>query len=67
GAIGVAGRLLTGRAESGTVSTTTLGGPPAWTESRMLFAGAPASVLDATGTTTTTALGLDAHLHTATP
>ncbi|KIF03952.1 hypothetical protein PL81_21380 [Streptomyces sp. RSD-27] len=67
GAIGVAGRLLTGRADAGTVSTSTLGGPPAWTESRMLYAGAPSAVLDSTGTTTTAALGLDAHLHTATP
>ncbi|MEV6951267.1 PIG-L family deacetylase [Streptomyces sp. NPDC051183] len=63
GAVGVAGRLLSGRADSGTVSTTGLGGPPAWTESRMLFAGAPAGVQEADGATTTAVLGLDAELH----
>ncbi|MCX5196947.1 PIG-L family deacetylase [Streptomyces sp. NBC_00249] len=65
GAVGVAGRLLTGRADTGTVSTTTLGGPPAWAESRLLYAGAPSSVLEPTATTTA-ALGLDAQLHTTT-
>ncbi|MFE0582706.1 PIG-L family deacetylase [Streptomyces sp. NPDC058874] len=68
GAIGAAGRHVAGRAHSGTVSTSGLGGPPAWAESRMLFAGAPAAVREQGGTTTTTVLGLDAELHTfATP
>ncbi|MFB7178321.1 PIG-L family deacetylase [Streptomyces sp. NPDC056257] len=66
GAVGAAGRLVAGRAESGTIGTTGLGGPPAWTESRMLFAGAPSAVLEPTGTTTTAVLGLDAELHTTT-
>ncbi|MER5728620.1 PIG-L family deacetylase [Streptomyces sp. NPDC002138] len=66
GAVSVAGRLLTGRADTGTISTTGLGGAPAWTESQMLYAGAPASVLDAAGATTTTVLGLDAELHVTT-
>ncbi|MGW0394518.1 PIG-L family deacetylase [Streptomyces sp. NPDC003042] len=66
GAVGVAGRLLTGRADTGTISTTTLGGPPAWTESRMLYAGAPSAVQEPTGATTTAVLGLDAQLHTTT-
>ncbi|MFD3721334.1 PIG-L family deacetylase [Streptomyces sp. NPDC058674] len=68
GAVGVAGRSIAGRAGTGTVGTSTLGGPPAWTESRMLFAGAPAALLEPTGTTTTAVLGLDAALHlTTTP
>ncbi|MFE6910723.1 PIG-L family deacetylase [Streptomyces erythrochromogenes] len=66
GAVGAAGRHVAGRADSGTVSTSGLGGPPAWAESRMLFAGAPAAVLEAGGTTTTAVLGLDAELHTFT-
>ncbi|MFD5618049.1 PIG-L family deacetylase [Streptomyces yangpuensis] len=66
GAVGAAGRHVAGRADSGTVSTSGLGGPPAWAESRMLFAGAPAAVLEPDGTTTTTVLGLDAELHTFT-
>ncbi|WP_405425298.1 PIG-L family deacetylase [Streptomyces erythrochromogenes] len=66
GAVGAAGRHVAGRADSGTVSTSGLGGPPAWAESRMLFAGAPAAVLEPGGTTTTTVLGLDAELHTFT-
>ncbi|WP_326591162.1 PIG-L family deacetylase [Streptomyces sp. NBC_01294] len=66
GAVGAAGRLVAGRADSGTISTTTLGGPPAWAESRMLFAGAPSAVLEPTGTITTAVLGLDAELHTST-
>ncbi|MEW2139267.1 PIG-L family deacetylase [Streptomyces sp. NPDC005409] len=66
GAVGAAGRVVAGRADSGTISTTGLGGPPAWAESRMLFAGAPAAVLEPTGTTTTAVLGLDAELHTST-
>ncbi|MDJ0382980.1 PIG-L family deacetylase [Streptomyces sp. G-G2] len=66
GAVSVAGRLLTGRADTGTISTTGLGGAPAWTESQMLYAGAPASVLDAAGATTTVVLGLDAELHATT-
>ncbi|MFF9981930.1 PIG-L family deacetylase [Streptomyces erythrochromogenes] len=66
GAVGAAGRHVAGRADTGTVSTSGLGGPPAWAESRMLFAGAPAAVLEPGGTTTTTVLGLDAELHTFT-
>ncbi|MFG2980234.1 PIG-L family deacetylase [Streptomyces sp. NPDC048258] len=67
GAVGVAGRLISGRADSGTISTTGLGGPPAWTESAMLYAGAPAAVLELSGATTAV-LGLDAQLHiTSTP
>lgn len=66
GAVGAAGRVVAGRADSGTISTTGLGGPPAWAESRMLFSGAPAAVLETTGTTTTAVLGLDAELHTTT-
>ncbi|MFG2390341.1 PIG-L family deacetylase [Streptomyces lavendulae] len=66
GAVAAAGRVLTGRADTGAVATAALGGPPAWTESRMLYAGAPAAVLGPAGTTTTAVLGLDALLHTAT-
>ncbi|MET9883802.1 PIG-L family deacetylase [Streptomyces sp. NPDC006430] len=66
GAVGVAGRFLSGRADTGTVSTTGLGGPPAWKESKMLYAGAPAGVLEQAGATTTAVLGLDAQLHIAT-
>ncbi|MEV7520713.1 PIG-L family deacetylase [Streptomyces sp. NPDC091371] len=67
GAVGVAGRLVSGRADTGTISTTGLGGPPAWTESAMLYAGAPGAVLELSGTTTAV-LGLDAQLHiTTTP
>ncbi|MEU3725126.1 PIG-L family deacetylase, partial [Streptomyces sp. NPDC031705] len=57
---------VAGRADTGTVAATTLGGPRAWTESRMLYAGAPSAVLDPAGTTTTAVLGLDARLHTTT-
>ncbi|MEJ8644620.1 hypothetical protein WKI68_31600 [Streptomyces sp. MS1.HAVA.3] len=32
GAVGAAGRLVAGRADSGTISTTTLGGPAAWAD-----------------------------------
>lgn len=67
GAVGAAGRTVSGRADSGTISTTGLGGPPAWAESRMLYAGAPGAVLEPSGTTTAV-LGLDAELHiTTTP
>lgn len=66
GAVGVAGRLLSGRAGSGTISTTGLGGPPAWTESALLYAGAPAGIEEPGGATTTAVLGLDAELHVAT-
>ncbi|WP_327252448.1 PIG-L family deacetylase [Streptomyces sp. NBC_01244] len=66
GAVGVAGRLIAGRADSGTVSTTGLGGPPAWTESGMLYAGAPAGIQESGGALTTAVLGLDAELHVAT-
>ncbi|WP_264201908.1 PIG-L family deacetylase [Streptomyces antimicrobicus] len=63
GAVSVAGRLVSGRAGSGAIGTTSLGAPPEWTESRMLYAGAPASVLEPAGATTTVVLGLDAELH----
>ncbi|MFZ3497268.1 PIG-L family deacetylase [Streptomyces sp. 5.8] len=66
GAVGVAGRLITGRAGSGTVGTTGLGGPPAWTESQMLYAGAPAGIQEPGGALTAAVLGLDAQLHVAT-
>ncbi|MGW6708994.1 PIG-L family deacetylase [Streptomyces sp. NPDC054956] len=66
GAVGVAGRMLSGRADSGTISTTGLGGPPAWTESQMLFVGAPAGTQEPGGATTTAVLGLDAELHVTT-
>ncbi|MFI5862308.1 PIG-L family deacetylase [Streptomyces sp. NPDC051546] len=66
GAVGVAGRLISGRADSGTISTTGLGGPPAWTESSMLYAGAPAGIQEPGGALTMTVLGLDAELHVAT-
>ncbi|MFD3468379.1 PIG-L family deacetylase [Streptomyces sp. NPDC058682] len=66
GAVGAAGRLMVGRADSGTISTTGLGGPPAWVESGMLFAGAPSAVLEPSGTITSAVLGLDAELHTTT-
>ncbi|MFE4259958.1 PIG-L family deacetylase [Streptomyces sp. NPDC056883] len=66
GAVGVAGRVLSGRADSGTISTTGLGGPPAWTESRMLYAGAPAGIQEPGGATTIAVLGLDAELHVTT-
>ncbi|MFB7175137.1 hypothetical protein ACFCYM_30570 [Streptomyces sp. NPDC056254] len=65
GAVGAAGRHVAGRADSGTVSTSGLGGPPAWAESGMLFTGAPAAVAEPGGTTTTAVLGLDAELHTS--
>ncbi|NXY99319.1 PIG-L family deacetylase, partial [Streptomyces sp. BR123] len=66
GAVGVAGRLLSGRSGTGAVGTTSLGGPPAWTESRMLYAGAPSGVAEQTGATTTAVLGLDANLYITT-
>lgn len=65
GAVGAAGRLIAGRATSGTVGTTGLGGPPAWTESRMLYAGTPAAVQEPGGALTAAVLGLDAELHVA--
>ncbi|MFD3699723.1 PIG-L family deacetylase [Streptomyces sp. NPDC058646] len=65
GTVAVAGRLIAGRANSGTVAATGLGGPPAWSESGMFYAGAPAAVLEATGATAVV-LGLDAALHTTT-
>ncbi|MEU9255231.1 PIG-L family deacetylase [Streptomyces sp. NPDC048270] len=63
GAVGVAGRHISGRADNGTVGTTGLGGPPAWTESGMLYAGAPAAVVEPAGPTMAV-VGLDAQLHT---
>lgn len=66
GGIGVAGHLLAGRADAGTVSVTGADGPQAWQESRMLYTGAPAGVADRSGTTVAAALGLDADLHVVT-
>ncbi|MFJ3923881.1 PIG-L family deacetylase [Streptomyces sp. NPDC090022] len=67
GAVSVAGRLVSGRADSGTVGTAVIGGSPAaWTESHVLYAGAPASILEPAGATTTAVLGLDAQLHVTT-
>ncbi|MCY0937306.1 PIG-L family deacetylase [Streptomyces sp. H34-S4] len=66
GAVGVAGRVIVGRTGSGTISTTSIGGPSAWTESEVLYAGAPAGIQEPGGKTTTAVLGLDAELHVTT-
>ncbi|MFJ7154600.1 PIG-L family deacetylase [Streptomyces sp. NPDC101118] len=63
GAVSAAGGLLTGRVAGGTVGVSPLAGPPAWSESEMLFAGSPASAAESTGPATTAVLGLDAKLH----
>ncbi|WP_063753293.1 PIG-L family deacetylase [Streptomyces sp. NRRL S-87] len=63
GAVGVAGTFLTGRAAAGTVAVAPRAVPPAWTESELLFAGAPAGTVEASGASTMAVLGLDAQLH----
>ncbi|MFD6230610.1 PIG-L family deacetylase [Streptomyces sp. NPDC060232] len=66
GAVATAGRLLAGRAATGTAAVT-LPGPtptPAWHESQMLYTGAPTAVTTPDGTGLAAALGLDADLHT---
>ncbi|MFD3804256.1 PIG-L family deacetylase [Streptomyces sp. NPDC058619] len=66
GAVGVAGHLLTGRAGAGTVGLAGPGGAPSWSESRMLYTGAPAALAQPDGTAVAAALGLDAGLHVTT-
>ncbi|MEV0411647.1 PIG-L family deacetylase [Streptomyces sp. NPDC050448] len=66
GGVGVAGRLLAGRAGAGTVSLAGANGPQSWQESQMLYTGAPAGVADRAGTAVAAALGLDADLHVVT-
>ncbi|QES50409.1 PIG-L family deacetylase [Streptomyces venezuelae] len=66
GAVSAAGRLLSGRSDKGTIASTGLDSPAAWSQSPMLYAGAPAGVLESTGPTTTAVLGLDARLHITT-
>ncbi|WP_424214044.1 PIG-L family deacetylase [Streptomyces sp. BI20] len=66
GAVAATGTTLTGRAGTPTVATAPAGGAGAWTESPLLYTGAPAATTQADGTTTTTVLGLDATLHTLT-
>ncbi|MEV6952533.1 PIG-L family deacetylase [Streptomyces sp. NPDC051183] len=69
GAVGIAGRLLAGRAGAGTVSTAGAEGPDpqSWQESRMLYTGAPAAVAESAGTAFAAVLGLDAELHVTPP
>ncbi|WP_328738263.1 hypothetical protein OHA91_00560 [Streptomyces erythrochromogenes] len=68
GAIATAGHLLAGRAATGTAAVTLPGRAPAWSESQMLYTGAPAAVTAPDGTGLAAALGLDAGLHlTTTP
>ncbi|MFJ2823173.1 PIG-L family deacetylase [Streptomyces toxytricini] len=82
GAVGVAGPLLAGRGgNAGTISTAGMGGTggtggtgplggsggsPVWSESRLLYAGAPAGVVEASGAASMAVLGLDADLHVTT-
>ncbi|MFI8500349.1 PIG-L family deacetylase [Streptomyces sp. NPDC085524] len=63
GAVGVAGHLLAGRADAGTVAWAVTDGPRSWQQSQMLYTGAPAAVADSSGTAVAAALGLDAELH----
>ncbi|MEV7415810.1 PIG-L family deacetylase [Streptomyces sp. NPDC089919] len=63
GAVGAAGRLLAGRADTGTVGVAPRGAPPAWTESEVLFAGAPAGAAESSGAISLAVVGLDAELH----
>ncbi|MEV7614579.1 PIG-L family deacetylase [Streptomyces sp. NPDC089799] len=65
GAVSVAGSLLSGRADKGTVGSTPLAGAPAWGQSRTMFTGAPAGLVEAGGATTTV-IGLDARLYATT-
>ncbi|MFE2287441.1 PIG-L family deacetylase [Streptomyces sp. NPDC059443] len=70
GAVGVVGRLLVGRAGTGTVGLLGIpgaGGPQDWQESRMLYTGAPAGFAQGSGRAVAAALGLDADLHVVTP
>ncbi|MER7736685.1 PIG-L family deacetylase [Streptomyces erythrochromogenes] len=68
GAVATAGRLLAGRADTGTAAVTLPGPAPAWSQSQMLYTGAPAAVTAPDGTGLAAALGLDAGLHlTTTP
>ncbi|MEU7555370.1 PIG-L family deacetylase [Streptomyces sp. NPDC044571] len=66
GAVGVAGRLLAGRAGEGTVSVSDADGTQSWYESQMFYTGAPAAVAEPDGTALAAALGLDAGLHVTT-
>ncbi|MFF5443471.1 PIG-L family deacetylase [Streptomyces sp. NPDC012888] len=66
GAVSATADLLAGRTDKGGIGTTPLGTTPAWTDSRVLFAGAPAALRETAGSTTTAVLGLDARLHTTT-
>lgn len=66
GAVSVAGPLLTGRGSAGTVSTAGTGGSPVWNESQVLYAGAPAGLVEAAGPASMAVLGLDADLHITT-
>ncbi|CAL9567480.1 hypothetical protein SUDANB120_04776 [Streptomyces sp. enrichment culture] len=76
GAVGVAGPLLAGRGSTGTIgtvgmtgatsTTTGTGGSPLWSESRMLYTGAPAGLAEAAGPASMAVLGLDADLHVTT-
>ncbi|WP_326592699.1 PIG-L family deacetylase [Streptomyces sp. NBC_01294] len=66
GAVGVAGRLLAGRAGAGTIGVSGPDSGPSWYESQMLFTGAPAAVAEPDGTAVAAALGLDAGLHVTT-
>ncbi|MEU6756623.1 PIG-L family deacetylase [Streptomyces sp. NPDC046685] len=69
GAVGVAGRMLAGRAGDGTVGVAGVDGvdgPSSWSGSRMLYTGAPAGVAESVGASVAAALGLDAELHLTT-
>ncbi|MFE3288647.1 hypothetical protein ACFXJJ_36840, partial [Streptomyces sp. NPDC059233] len=63
GAVGVAGHLLAGRADSGTAGSAVTDGPRSWQQSQMLYTGAPAAVAETSGTAVAAVLGLDAELH----
>ncbi|MEU9304626.1 PIG-L family deacetylase [Streptomyces sp. NPDC048269] len=66
GAVGVAGRLLAGRAGAGTAGVSGPDDAPSWYDSQMLYTGAPAAVTEPDGTAVAAALGLDAGLHVTT-
>ncbi len=51
---------------AGTVSNAGTGGSPVWSESRMLYSGAPAGLVEAAGPASMAVLGLDADLHITT-
>ncbi|MFJ8015551.1 PIG-L family deacetylase [Streptomyces sp. NPDC096339] len=63
GAVGVAGHVLAGRADTGTAGLAVTDGPRSWQQSQMLYTGAPAAVADRAGTAVAAVLGLDAELH----